>query len=110
MGSYNQKLHQNTPMKMMHHTLRIIIFITVLNCCLSEASVDTCTSEEACDKPIQEENKIFKNVLGLPGSDAEWAAVLENLKMLAKQIKTSLRELGLGQFVAELAEMGDYPV
>ena len=29
--------------------------------------------------------------------------------MFATQIKTSLRELGLGQFVAELAEMGRVP-
>ena len=81
----------------------------MLNSCLSEDLVDTCTREESCGKPIQEENTIIKTVLGLPGTDAEWDAVLENMKMFATQIKTSLRELGLGQFIAELAEMGGLP-
>jgi hypothetical protein len=93
---------------MIHHILWITLLITVFSSCLSEELVDTCTREESC-KSIQEENTIIKTVLGLPGTDAEWNAVLENMKMFATQIKTSLRELGLGQFVAELAETGGLP-
>jgi hypothetical protein len=93
----------------MHKILVITLFLTVLNCYKSEDMVDTCRREESCGKPIQEEEKIIKTVLGLPGTDAEWADVLENMKMFATQIKTSFRELGLGQFVAELAEMSGLP-
>ena len=76
----------------MHNILGITLFITVLNSCLSEDFLDTCTREESCGKPMQEENTILKT-LGLPGTVAEWADVLENMKMFATQIKTSLREL-----------------
>ena len=89
----------------MHNILEIALFITVLNCCKIKVLVDTCTREESCGK----QESINKTILGLPGADAEWSAVLENMKMFATQIKTSLRELGLGQFIAELAEMGGLP-
>ena len=45
----------------------------------------------------------------LPGSEAEWAAAIENMKIFAKQIKTSLKELGLGPFIGEISEMVDLP-
>ena len=82
------------------------LFLATLELCLSQEIVDTCSKEEPCGK---EETTIRKNTLGWPGTDAEWGLVLENMKMFLIQIKTSLRELGLGQFVAELAEMAGLP-
>ena len=80
----------------MHNILGIALFITVLNCCKIEVLVDTCTREESFGK----QESIIKTILGLPGTDAEWSDVLENMKILTTQIKTSLREPGLRQFVA----------
>merc|ERR1711892_111657 len=89
--------------------LWITLFLTTIDFCLSEEIVDTCSKEESCGNIPDGEPTILKSILGLPGIDAEWGGVLENMKMFTMQIKTSLRELGLGQFVAELAEMAGLP-
>ena len=47
--------------------------------------------------------------LGLPGTESEWGVVGENMKKLLTQLRTSLRELGLAQLIAEMAEMGGLP-
>ena len=51
----------------------------------------------------------MKTLLGLPGSDSEWTQVLENGKLLAEQIRTSLKDDGLGQFVGEIAKVAELP-
>ena len=89
----------------MKYVLTILLLISPSIC----KNEETCTKEEPCKGTTQKGSEKLKNILGLPGSDAEWVAALQNVKMFVKQIKTSLTELGLGPFLGEIAQLAGLP-
>merc|ERR1719483_362667 len=63
--------------------------------------IETCTKEEPCEELTQP--------FDLPGSKAEWVKAFENIKIVIQQIKTSLRDHGLGPFLGEMADIVKLP-
>ena len=71
--------------------------------------MSSCSAQDSCQGLPDEEKILVNTLLGLPGSDSEWAQVFENLKLLAEHINSSLKDDGLGQFVGEIARVAELP-